>query len=306
MNKKPMTIRQFDEQFPDDDACLEHIFRVRYGGRHTCGKCKKGAKYYRVKKRRCYECEHCGYQVFPTVGTPFEKSRTSLRTWFHVMMMFCTTRNGVAAKEIQRATGVTYKTAWRMGHMIRQYMGYADGDAPLGGDGPGYPIVEADKAFIGGKDKRGQDDKAVVLGMAERKGDVLTRVIPDRRGTTVVPHIMRNVKPGSRIATDEARAFLELRDAGYRHGTINHAKKEYVRGQVHTNTIETFWRHLKRGIEGTHIWVSKKHLQSYLWEFEFRHNLRTAPHLMFDALLLAFPRAAAPSASRLADDQSVA
>lgn len=300
-----MTIRQFDEQFPDDDACLEHIFRVRWGNRHACEKCGKDAKYYRVKKRRCYECEHCGHQVFPTVGTPFEKSRTSLRTWFQVMMMFCTTRNGVAAKEIQRATGVTYKTAWRMGHMIREYMGYVDGDAPLGGRGPGYPIVEADKAFIGGRDKLGHDDKTVVLGMHERGGDVLTRVIENRRVGTVTDEIAKYVKIGSRVATDEAKAFLALRNAGYRHGTVNHAKKEWVAGPVHTNTIETFWRHLKRGIEGTHIWVSKKHLQNYLCEFEFRHNLRQTPHLMFDVLLLAFPRAAASSASREADGQSL-
>ncbi|MEC9368873.1 MAG: IS1595 family transposase [Pseudomonadota bacterium] len=306
MSKKHMTNRQFDQLFPSDDACLEHIFRTRYGDRFDCPKCGKEAHYYRVASRRCHECEHCGHQVYATVGTPFEKSRTSLRTWFQVMFMFCTTRNGVAAKEIQRATGVTYKTAWRMGHEIRKYMAYVDGDAPLGGDGPGYPIVEADKAFIGGKDKRGKDDKAVVLGMVERKGNVLTRVVKDRRATSVLPVVAEFVKPGSRVATDEAKAFGDLRSVGYRHGTINHRKGEYVRGSVHTNTIEAFWANLKRGIKGTHVWVSKKHLSSYLGEFEFRHNLRRDGHLMLDVLLLAFPRAASQTASREADDQSVA
>ena len=301
-----MTIRQFDEQFPDDDACLEHIFRVRYGERHQCSKCGKDAKYYRVKKRRCYECEHCGYQVFPTVGTPFAKSRTPLKTWFYVMFMFCSTRNGVSGKEIQRATGVTYKTAWRMGHMIRAWMGYVDGDEFIGGGGMGDPYVEVDKTFIGGKGKRRDiHKKAVVLGMIERGGDVITRVIPTRRANHVIPHIYNWVHTGTKVNTDDALVFDELHQHGYRHRTVNHSKKEYVRGAVHTNTIEAFWANLKRGIKGTHVWVSKKHLQNYLVEFEFRHNLRASPHLMLDALLLAFPQAVALSASSGADDQSV-
>ena len=302
-----MTIRHFDEQFPDDSACLTHLMRVRYGERFACPKCGKDAHYYRVKKRRCYECEHCGHQIFPAVGTPFEKSRTGLKTWFYVMFLFCASRNGVAAKEVQRQTGVTYKTAWRMCNLIRQYMGYVDGDAPLGGAGGSYPIVEADKAFIGGRDKRGHDDKAIVLGMAERNGgEVLTRVIPNRRSFTVFPVMAKWIKLGSRVATDEAHSFVDLRTNGYLHGTVNHSKGEYVRGPVHTNTIEAFWGTLKRGIQGTYVWVSKKHLQTYLWEFEFRHNLRTAPHLMFDTLLLAFPRAVSPSPLHQEDDQSVA
>ncbi len=203
---KAMTISQFNKRFPDDDACLEHLMRVRYGQRFHCSKCGAEAKYHRVKARRCYECEHCGYQVYPTAGTPFAKTRTSLRDWFYVMFLFCATRNGVSAKEIQRQIGVTYKTAWRMGHEIRKYMGWVDGDDPLGGD----KIVEVDKAFIGGKDKQGQDDKTVVLGMAERNGDVVTRVVAGRGSFFVIPRIVEFVKAGSRIATDEARAFKGL------------------------------------------------------------------------------------------------
>lgn len=285
MPKAP-TIKQFNKRFPDDDACLDHLMRVRYGERFDCPKCGREAHYYRVAKRRCYECEHCGHQVYPTAGTPFERTRTSLKDWFYVMFLFCASRNGVSGKEIQRQIGVTYKTAWRMGHEIRKYMGWVDGDGPLGGD----RIVEADKTFIGGKDKKGKDDKAVVLGMVERGGEVVTRIVPDKRRLTVVPHILHTVRPGSRIATDEGGAFRNLRDEGYQHGTVNHRDGEYVRGPVHTNTIEGFWAVLKRGINGTHVWVSPKHLSKYLGEFEYRHNLRKAPHLMFDLLLLAFPR----------------
>lgn len=286
---KPLNIAQFNDVFPDDNACLDHLMRTRYGQRFHCPGCKRDAHFYRVSTRRCYVCEWCGHQVYPTAGTPFEKTRTPLKDWYYVMFLFCAARNGVSSKEVQRQIGVTYKTAWRMTHEIRKYMGAVDGDAPLGGPGPGG-IVEADKTYIGGKDKRGEDDKHIVLGMVERKGDVITRVVPDKRMETVMGHVQEHVAPGARLATDEGVAFSNARALGYRHGTVNHAAKEWVRGQVHTNTIESFWANLKRGIKGTYVWVSEKHLQTYLWEFEFRHNLRKQPHLMFELLILSFPR----------------
>ena len=263
--------------------------RNRFGERFTCFKCQKQATYYRVKNRRSFECEHCGYQVYPTAGTPFTKTRTSLRDWFYVMFLFCGTRNGVAAKEVQRQLGVTYKTAWRMCRLIRLYMGYVDGDYPMGGPGK---MVEADETFIGGKDKMGENDKSVVFGIMERGGDVLTRHVQDRAATTVVPHIVRYVKAGSRISTDDWTGYSALVERhGYDHATVNHSAKEYVRDDIHTNSIESFWSQVKRGINGTYVWVSKKHLQLYLREFEYRHNLRQQPALMFDLLLQAFPKA---------------
>ena len=262
--------------------------RSRYGERLECSKCGKQAKYHRIKKRRAYECEYCGNQVYPTAGTPFDKTRTPLTDWFLVMFMFCASRNGVSAKEVQRTIGVTYKTAWRMCNRIRQYMGYVDGDAPLGGSGGG--IVEADEAFIGGRDKQGQDDKAVVLGISERGGDVITRVIPSRRTDHVLEPMTQWIRKGTRIATDEARMYKDLPMYGYKHGTVNHSQKEWVVGDIHTNNSEAFWGSVKRGIEGTYISVSKKWLQTYLWEFEYRQNLRKQPHLMLELLLQAFPR----------------
>ena len=289
---KATSHRAFEDRFPTEEACLDHLMRVRYGQRFNCPKCDREAKYYRVKLRRSFECEHCGNQVYPTAGTPFDKTRTPLRDWFFVMHLFCTTRNGVAAKEVQRQLGVTYKTAWRMCFYIRSYMGYVDGDVPLGG--PGGGVVEADKAFIGGRDKQGFDDKAIVLGMIERGGDVITRVIPTRTEKSIQPHARQWIKPGSRIHTDSARPLKET-FRGDNHEMVNHNAGEYVRGDVHTNTIEAFWSNVKRGINGTYVWVSKKYLPVYLGEFEFRHNLRKHPHLMLEALLLAFPRPRAPS-----------
>jgi transposase-like protein len=292
MATKGPTIREFQKRFPDEDSCLNHLMRTRFGDRLTCFKCQKQATYYRTKGRRSFTCEHCGYQVYPTAGTPFESTRTPLRDWFYIMFLFCTSRNGVAAKEVQRQLGVTYKTAWRMCNLIRKYMGYVDGDWPIGGHGK---TVEADETFIGGKDPEinGQstDDKAVVLGIIERGGDVVTRVVQMRTKDHLIPHIVKFVKPGSKINTDEASAFRLLTEKyGYEHEMVDHSAKEYVRGDVHTNSIEGFWANVKRGIKGTYVWVSKKHLQTYLREFEYRHNLRQTPYLMFDCLLQAFPK----------------
>ena len=288
MARKGLNIQAFNRRFPDNDSCLNHLMRVRYGERLTCFKCQKQATYYRVKGRRSFDCEHCGYQVYPTAGTPFESTRTPLRDWFFVMFLFATSRNGVAAKEVQRQLGVTYKTAWRMCNLIRKYMGYVDGDYPIGGPGK---TVEIDETFIGGHDKKGEDDKAIVVGMVERGGDVLTRHLPSQRKVYALPQIKKFVKPGSKVYTDEAMAYRHLTERyGYEHEAVNHSAKEYVRGDVHTNTIEGFWANVKRGINGTYVHVSKKHLQTYLREFEYRHNLRQFPYLMFDCLLQAFPK----------------
>jgi transposase len=294
MREKLITLKQFQKRFPNDDVCLEHLMRVRYSRRHNCQSCHREARYYRVKGRRCYECEHCGYQVYPTAGTPFEQTRTPLTDWFFVMFLFAASRNGVAAKEVERQLGVTYKTAWRMCHHIRKHMGAVDGDRPLGGAGPFAPVVEIDETFIGGKDKQGHDDKARVLGMVERNGDVLAQQVPDLTNRQVMPRIRRWVVEGSRVMTDDWQGYRRLDEQGYVHEFVNHKQEEYVRGEAHTNTIDSYWANLKRGINGTYIHVSKKHLQKYLWEFEYRHNLRHAPHLMFPALLQVFARPTLP------------
>jgi transposase-like protein len=289
MSKKGPNIQEFNQRFPDEDTCLNHLMRIRYGERLTCFKCHKEATYYRTKGRRSFTCEHCGYQVYPTAGTPFESTRTPLRDWFYVMFLFCASRNGVAAKEVERQLGVTYKTAWRMCRLIRAYMGYVDGDYPVGGPGR---TVEADETFIGGKEhgQTGVGDKAVVLGIIERGGDVLTRHVLGRSHPHLLPHVARYVKAGSKIYTDEWPGYEALVERfGYEHEAVNHSAKEYVRGDVHTNTIEGFWANVKRGIKGTYVHVSKKYLQTYLREFEYRHNLRRTPYLMFDCLLAAFP-----------------
>jgi transposase len=288
MAKKGPNVRDFQKRFPTEDACLEHLMRTRFGERLTCFKCQKQATYYRVKARRSYECEHCGYQVYPTAGTPFESTRTPLRDWFYVMFLFCAARNGVAAKEVQRQLGVTYKTAWRMCFLIRKYMGYVDGDFPLGGPGK---TVEIDETFIGGKGEAGKDDKAVVFGIVERNWRRSDSSCADAHQGAYHSACRDLCETGNKNLHDDGSAFKLLTEKyGYEHQAVDHSAKEYARGDVHTNTIEGFWANVKRGINGTYVWVSKKHLRTYLREFEYRHNLRQSPDLMFDCLLAAFPK----------------
>jgi len=142
---KQTTIRQFFKQFPSDEACLAHLFNVRFGQGHTCPKCDRAAKWYRLQSEQAFSCQWCGHHIHPMVGSIFEKSRTPLQLWFYAIFLFTTTRNGVAAKELQRQLGVTYKTAWRMAHLIREHMAEIDGDGMLGG------AVEVDETFIGGQ-----------------------------------------------------------------------------------------------------------------------------------------------------------
>lgn len=290
MKTKAPTLRQFQDRFPTEDSCLDHLMRTRYGARHDCERCGREASFYRVKARRSYACEHCGGQVYPTAGTPFDRTRTPLRDWFFVMFQFCASRNGVAAKEVERQLGVTYKTAWRMCHMIREYMGQVDGDAPLGGP---FKRVEIDETFVGGYKAGGMGGvgKTVVLGMMERGGDVMTRVVPNRRSGTLLPVIRANVKPHTEVHTDELVAYVGLGTLGYWHKTVNHNREEYVSPTGTTvNALEGYWASLKRGINGTHIHVSPKHLPKYLAEFEYRWNMRRTPHLMLDRLMVSFVR----------------
>jgi transposase-like protein len=289
---KAPTLRQFQDRFPTEDSCLDHLFQVRYAGT-DCPKCGRPLKYSRIAKRRAYQCQWCANQLYPTAGTPFDRTRTSLRDWFYVMFLFTTTRNGVAAKRVQRELGVTYKTAWRMCHEVRKYMGSLDSDDPLGGPGQ---IVEVDEALIGGKvhgqgTGRYAGNKSLVLGMLEKDGELITCVVETTRASNLIPVVQEHVLPGTHIHTDALLSYKPLGRSGYQHSHVRHQFGEYVSATGATvNRIEGFWSMLKRGINGTHIHVSEKHLPKYLGEFEYRWNMRHCPQLMLDRLMYSFTR----------------
>ena len=287
---KSFTVQDFFKRFPDDDACLEHLFRTRFGDKVECPKCAKIGKFHRVKRHPAYECAWCGFEIFPMVGTPFARTHVPLQKWFYAMYLFTTSRHGVPAKELQRQLSVTYKTAWRMGHEIRKYMGDVDGNPTLSGH------VEVDETYIGGRVKGGKKkgitgrgaNKTIVMGILERDGELFTKVVPDASRKSLIPPILENVPEGTRISSDEWPPYKVLGGLGYDHRKVEHGAKQYAKGDTHVNTLESFWSILKRAIKGTHVHVSPKHLPKYLAEFEYRYNLRKQPNLMFDRLLRAF------------------
>lgn len=291
---KQINVRQFFNQFPDDDACLAHLFNVRFGQGHECPKCERRAKWYRLDSEIAFSCQWCGHHIHPQVGTIFAKSRTPLQLWFYAVFLFTTSRHGVSAKELQRQLGVTYKTAHRMARLIRKHMAAIDGDEPLGGEGV---VVEVDETYVGGVKKgqqgrgRSLDGQTVVFGMVERGGgEAMVKVVPDAKKNTLQPIIAENVKQGTEVHTDNYRGYWGLEDKGFEVKRIVKDKGRYVGPDGETvNAVENFWRHLKKSIEGTHISVSPKYLESYAKEFEYRFNRRMRPETMLSELLTRFP-----------------
>ena len=290
------TLQAFQADYPDDATCLAAILARRVGPKPICPACHRQTRYFRLRKRRAYSCQWCGAHVYPCVGTPFEKSRTPLTKWFTAMYLFTTTRHGVAAKELERQLGVTYKCAWRMAHAIRTMM-----EDPAGASLSG--AVEVDETYIGGKRRgtrgRGAAGKTPVLGLQARQGAVRTHVVPDTARATLEPIVAATVAPGAVVHTDEWTAYRRLAALGYRHRTVTHGRGQWADRGSHTNTLEGYWSQIKRSIRGTHVAVSPQHLPKYLAEFAFRRNRRHAPHLLFAQLLdqlLPAPDPVAPSA----------
>lgn len=285
-----LTVREFFERFPSEDACLEHIMQVRHGLRRDCRKCGVESTFHKLAKRRAYSCSSCGDHVYPTAGTVFQDTRTSLQLWFYAIFMFVTTRHGVSGKELQRQLGVTYKTAWRMGHQIRTLMASADGCEMLSGH------IEADEAYVGGrrsggKRGRGAEGKTIVMGLKQRGGRMMAGTIPNVKKSTLRGVVLQNVEPGTIVSTDELMSYSLLDSDGYVRGTVKHGAKEYARYDYrhdvthHVNHVESFWRLFKKSVASTHIHVSAKYMDRYLREFTFRSNHRQMENAMFDLLI---------------------
>ncbi len=286
------TVSDFNREFPNDDSCLEHIKEERWpDGITRCVKCGVERKHHRVTGRTAYACDHCGNHIYPLAGTVFEKSTTPLKTWFYAMYLMGSTRCGISAKQIQRETGVTYKTAWRMFRQIRSLL--SEEGKQLEGS-----TVEMDEMYHGGKRRRqgGQgrpsqgSHKVPVVGMVERNrpgriGRVVARVASDATRKTLHGLAKEYVLPSSTIYTDEYVSYDGLEAHGYTHRRINHAARIYVSGTVHTQAIEGFWSLVKRGIGGVYHSVSAKYLQTYLNEYAFRYNRRDQGNLLFKRIL---------------------
>lgn len=287
---KRFTINEFRQKYPNEDACLDKIFQLRFKNL-VCPKCENDKPFNRVKNRRSYQCPSCAFQVYPTKDTIFEKSTTPLTHWFYAIFLQTTTRNGVAAKELERQLNICYKTALRMSHQIKLLM--ADKSVE-----PFEGVCEADECFIGGLNRnrhadkkipesqgRSAKDKTPVVGVIKRGGKVVARVVNDTTRQSlhgVIKEVV--VKDASVLITDEWLGYRGL-SKEMPHVVINHSEGEYVRGAFHTNTIEGFWSQLKRTIKGTHIHVSKEHLQKYVDEVAFRYMHKDKQDTMFETIL---------------------
>ena len=270
------TIKQFNELYPDDTACLKEIFNNRYGKLKACPSCNARTKFHKVKNRKCYACQFCGYQLHPLADTIFHKSDTSLKSWFYAIFLFANSKNGVSAKELERHLGVTYKTAWRMAKQIRVL--FKPIDTQLS------DTVEMDETYMGGVSHghrgRSMASKTAVIGIVQRGGSLVAKVSDNTGSIAMMTLIKKHIKPGSQIMTDEYPSYRKI-GKEYTHKTIKHKLGRYVKGDIYTNTIEGFWSQLKRSISGTHHAISRKYLQSYVNEFAYRYSKRHALSSLF-------------------------
>lgn len=276
------TLMEFVREFPDDEACLQWLWRKRApDGLHTlCPKCEEVRTFKRYamrQQRQSWTCTHCGMHVAPTAGTIFHGSSTSLHLWFYAIFLMTSTRCGISAKQLERELGVTYKTAWRMLNLIRNRLMNDDGEMLSG-------IVEIDETSVDGKPRKHLPAKAAmqqrekrrvtVFAAVERGGRVKATVLPSRHGPRLKEQAVEWVQPETIVYTDEWSAYNSFWDSFAEHSRVRHSTGEYVMGNVHTNTIEGFFGNLKTGIRGTYKKVSHKWLQSYLDEFAWRYNHR--------------------------------
>ncbi len=289
-SESQMTYSRFLELFPDNRACLDYLRDRFFPAGSECAGCGKATKFHAIKKRSAYGCQYCGHQVYPTAGTIFHKSTTSMQLWFYAIYLMSSTRCGISAKQLEREIGVTYKTAHRMFKQIRTLLSDGSGP-PLSGD------VEVDETWHGGRIRRSdsaqgrQHVKAkmtrrpTVLGMVERGGQVRAQVISGRGTRAIHGGVKRHVLPSSMLFTDEWDAYKTVAP-GYRgHRRVKHLANVYVDGEAHTQTVEGFFGLFKNGVRGVYHAVSTRYLQNYLDEYAFRYNRRNSATPMFWAML---------------------
>ncbi|HEV3307738.1 MAG TPA: IS1595 family transposase [Candidatus Sulfotelmatobacter sp.] len=281
-----MTIIELHEMFGTDDRCREILERLRWPDGVTCPRCQhKGHSWLENYDR--YECNACQHQFTVISGTVFQDTHLALTKWFVATYLLCESRKGMSANQIKRIIGGSYKTAWYLCHRIRAAMAQVEQPMLSG-------TVEIDETYIGGRARgRGKgfhkDTKECVIGIRERGGDLRFFHAEDAKSGTLAKYIKENISTDVEVVvTDELigypSAMIEAGIHGRKHKTVNHSAKEYVRGDVYTNTVESAFSLLKRGIVGTWHKISAKHLQAYLNEMTFRFDRRKNPDLFIDTL----------------------
>ncbi|MDQ3619357.1 MAG: IS1595 family transposase [Actinomycetota bacterium] len=272
------------ERFGSEDRCHAYLEQLRWPDGVRCPRCESD-KISRITKRRQFDCDSCRYQFSVRVNTIFHDSHLPLWKWFLAVYMMIEAKKGVSANQLKRTLNVSYKTAWYLCHRIRASM---HDDTPQILEG----TIEVDETYVGGRHKRKNGsvlkNKTMVMGAMERGGSVRFRVERhSKTGTTVLLHkfVGDTTDADSTIYTDQHLGYKGIDKTGRKHETVDHGAEEWVRADVHTNSVEGVWSLFKRSLVGSYHQLSAKHLDAYLDEFAFRFNNRKNPYLFRDTLL---------------------
>jgi transposase-like protein len=289
-NGEAIDLCELIDRYGDDQKCRNYLERLRWPDGVHCPKCN-GTKISSILKRDQYNCdsESCGYQFSVMAGTIFHDTHLPLTKWFLAIYIMCQSRNGVSANQLKRMLGINYRTAWYLAHRIRHAVEQAT-DPKLSG------TVEMDETYVGGKQHRGKgwntpdNNKEVVIGLRQRGGELRFFHAEDAKSGTLAKYIKENVGADVEVMmTDEfpayPKAMIGAGIKGSLHKTIRHRSRVYVDGDIHTNTVESAFSLLKRGIMGTWHKISAKHLPAYLDEMTWRFNNRKNPFLFRDTML---------------------
>jgi transposase-like protein len=284
--KEAIDLCELVERYGDDQHCRNFLEQLRWPSGVRCPKCN-GDRISSIIKRDQFNCdnEECGYQFSVTAGTIFHDTHLALTKWFIAVFLICQSRKGMSANQLKRMLRINYRTAWYLCHRIRHAVEQV-GEPKLSG------TVEMDETYIGGK-TRGSDyrarraSKAIVIGIRQRGGDLRFFHAEDAKSGTLAKYVKENIGPDVDVLiTDELPAYKGVaKEAGIAHETVCHGAREYVRGDIYTNTVESAFSLLKRGIVGTWHKVSAKHLQAYLDEMTWRFDNRKNPYLFRDTML---------------------
>ena len=285
--KSKNSISSLSAEFGSDAECRLALEHLRWPHGVTCVRCGGGADCIsRITTRKQFACLACKHRFSVTSGTVFNDSHLPLPKWFQAVFIMCEAKKGISSNQLMRTLGVAKKTAWYLEHRIREAM-IDRNPQPLMG-----PTVEVDETYLGSRRRthgigRGnyRQFKQIVLGVVERNGKLRMSAGLDNKKASLHGFIKTHVHDDcANIYTDSLPAYKGIADHNTKHESVNHSEGEYVRGDVHTNTIEGAFGIFKRGLIGSFHQISRKHLDRYLDEFEFRYNNRKNPYLFRDTL----------------------
>jgi transposase-like protein len=279
-------IFKFLDAFSDEDECLQLYFSLKFSG-NNCKKCGRPvvSNYYRKHGKKSFRCKSCHTEIYPLCDTIFKSSPISLTSIFCIIFFMSDQKNSISALEVTRRLGISYKTVHRTMILIRSILINAV-DRKMKG------IIEVDEAFIGKGSKIYNwsgisTHKQPIIGLIEREtGNSRMFLVKDRKAATIRKLLLENVEIGSTVYTDSWRGYNCLSEY-YSHQSVDHSKREYVRGKVHTNNIENLWGRMKRNIRGAHIKISDRYVQEYINEACWKNNQKNKSNMqLFNEILV--------------------